>query len=146
MPELSVVTQVVSPQAVGYRVFAPGVGSFQVGETGTTDSSRFIPPGDRQPIGWLRFRILASAGSGEASVTPVEKIEQTAGVAQYLIRPDGEPDTGYPSALVGSSVSVLPPAGPRPVGALHAGPLPFRLPVDLRLLRGDAHRLGRAYD
>ncbi|MBI4604051.1 MAG: hypothetical protein HY721_19010 [Planctomycetes bacterium] len=110
--------QGVPPTAVGFRTYEPGEGGFGIHDGGDLSRGVTVPPGERQLLGKLLFRIRALAEAGAAEVRPVERIPTTgAGTALYF-KQDREWLSAAPSSLVPGGVTVLPPAGPRPVGDL----------------------------
>ena len=108
------------PLGLESRVFAPGDGFVGLRNTGTASKEFQVPPGERKLVGKLQFRVLAAAPVGNALIQPVEKIPQTAGGPSYEVDGGGIPKgvSLAASDLIGGSVEVLPPTGPRPVGSL----------------------------
>src|SRR5262249_42570165 len=104
---------------IEFNNFEPGDGIFGIGETGAPvwDRPAFLP-GQRVSLGSLRFQVLAAAEPGPAFVTPVHKVPETAGSAGFGLRSDDglQVHVFAPEPLIGGSVMVTPPTGPRPVG------------------------------
>jgi hypothetical protein len=109
-----------SPPFLFQNKFAPGDAIFGIEDNRSGPGELYhVPPGVRQPLGNLRFRVLAAAEAGSAVVKPVKNVPGTAGSTGFFLDPDatGASQTLDPELIPGS-VTVLPPQGPRPVGDL----------------------------
>lgn len=110
-----------NPATLNYRIFEGGYAAFGFHDTVSADEAKdvfAVPPGERRFMGRLQFRIRATAESGPTPVAPASRIPHTAATTQYGCRINGEFVTVELEVLSGGSVTVLPPSGPRPVGAL----------------------------
>jgi hypothetical protein len=104
---------------IEFNTFEEGDAIFGIGNNGMSISDRVhLPPGERQPLGVLRFRVRAAASTGSASVTPVFSVPETGGTVTFALLTDqpGIITHTVPDPLISGGVFVLPPEGPRPVG------------------------------
>ena len=103
------------PVDVIHRTFDPpgdAVAGIVNNSTNLDLEFRRIPPGERQHLGDLVFRIRADAPVGPATVAPVESVPGTAGATSLNF---GETEM-FVDEFVDGAVEVRVPDGPRPVG------------------------------
>ncbi|MBI4603600.1 MAG: hypothetical protein HY721_16735 [Planctomycetes bacterium] len=107
------------PVAILYRTFQPGEGIFGIHSERQSTLAFRVPPGERQRLGRLSFLIGAAASTGSASVAPVRQVDgANLRTAFFLDTGDSALTSFEPDSLLPGKVTVLAPAGPRPVGDL----------------------------